>query len=329
MTPLALSVAVGDYDRTRPLASGAVRIDGVDPLVIFLTPEEIFFRAFRSRDFDVCELSLSSYCIKLAGGDCPYVGVPAFLSRAFRHNAIYVRTDRVKTPQDLKGRRIGVPEYQITANVWARAVLEEDYGVTPTDVTWVRGGISEPGRPERVSVSLPPDLRIEDAPEGTTISALLAAGEIDGFMAQRPPALPPGGHPHVGRLFVDPAETAKAHFARTGLFPIMHLVGVRKTLVERHPWLPAALLKAFTAAKDMALAALAETGTNKATLPFIEQSLEQARALMGEDFWPYGVEANRRTLDAFLHHHHRQGLSPRRLSVDELFHPSTWATFKS
>ncbi|RAI44961.1 ABC transporter substrate-binding protein [Rhodoplanes roseus] len=329
MNPLALSIAVGDYDRTRPLASGAVRIDGVDPLMIFLTPEEIFFRAFRSQDFDVCELSLSSYCVKMANGDSPYVGMPAFLSRAFRHNGLYVRTDRIKTPQDLKGKKVGVPEYQITANVWARAMLEEDYGVKPSDIRWVRGGVSQPGRPERVAVSLPADIHIEDAPEGTTISSLLAAGEIDGFMAQKVPALGPGGHPHVGRLFADPAETAKDYFSRTGLFPIMHLLGVRRTLVDKHPWLPTALLKAFTAAKELAVGALTETGTNKATLPFIEQSLEQARALMGNDFWPYGVDANRKTLDAFLHHHHAQGLSKRRLSVDELFHPSTYETFKS
>jgi 4,5-dihydroxyphthalate decarboxylase len=329
MTPLALSIAVGDYDRTRPIASGAVRVDGVDPLVIFLTPEEIFFRAFRSQDFDVCELSLSSYCIKVAAGDCPYVGVPAFLSRAFRHNGLYVRTDRVKTPQDLKGRKVGVPEYQITANVWARAMLQEDYGVEPSDILWVRGGISEPGRPERVKVALPPSVRIEDAPEGTTISSLLADGEIDGFMAQRPPALALSGHPHVGRLFADPAAVAKDYFARTKMFPIMHLLGVRRTLVDAHPWLPSALLKAFTLAKDMALAALAETGTNKATLPFIEKDLEEARALMGNDFWPYGVGANRANLDTFLHHHHAQGLSPRRLAVEELFHPSTYESFKS
>jgi 4,5-dihydroxyphthalate decarboxylase len=208
-------------------------------------------------------------------------------------------------------------------------MLQEDYGVEPSDILWVRGGISEPGRPERVKVALPPSVRIEDAPEGTTISARLADGEIDGFMAQRPPALALSGHPHVGRLFADPAAVAKDYFARTKMFPIMHLLGVRRTLVDAHPWLPSALLKAFTLAKDMALAALAETGTNKATLPFIEKDLEEARALMGNDFWPYGVGANRANLDTFLHHHHAQGLSPRRLAVEELFHPSTYESFKS
>src|ERR1043166_8802480 len=154
MAKLQLSVAVGDYDRVRPLIDGAVAIDGVDPTFMTLVPEDIFFRAFRHAEFDICELSMSSFTVKTAQGDNPYVGVPAFLSRAFRHTSIYVRTDRVTTPADLKGRKIGVPEYQLTANVWARAILEDDHGVKPADVTWVRGGIETPGRPEKIR--LPP-----------------------------------------------------------------------------------------------------------------------------------------------------------------------------
>ncbi len=156
MSNLNLSVAVGDYDRNRPLINGAVRIDGVDPVFMTLSPEEIFFRAFRSVDFDICELSLSSFTVKTALGDCPYVGIPAFVSKAFRHTSIYVRTDRIKEPKDLKGKKVGVPEYQLTANVWARAILEDDFGVTPADIHWIRGGIEEPGRPEKITVKLPP-----------------------------------------------------------------------------------------------------------------------------------------------------------------------------
>ena len=145
MAKLDLSVAVGDYDRTRPLIDGSVTIDGVDPIYMTLGPEEIFFRAFRATEFDICELSLSSYTVKTAQGNCPYIAVPAFVSRMFRHTAIYVRTDRVKKPEDLKGRKVGVPEYQLTANVWARALLEDEYGVKPADIHWIRGGIEEPG----------------------------------------------------------------------------------------------------------------------------------------------------------------------------------------
>src|SRR3979409_8992 len=164
------SVALGAYERNGPLSNGAVRIDGVDPVFMTLSPEEIFFRAFRSTDFDICELSLSSFTVKTALGECPYVGIPAFVSRAFRHTSIYVRTDRIREPKDLKGRKVGVPEYQLTANAWARAILEDDFGVKPADIHWIRGGIEEPGRPEKITVKLPPGVRLDNAPDGATIS---------------------------------------------------------------------------------------------------------------------------------------------------------------
>ena len=164
MSKLNLSVAVGDYDRARPIVDGRVQIDGVEPTCMVLSPEEIFFRAFRHAEFDICELSLSSFTVKTANDDCPYVGVPAFLSRAFRHTSLYVRTDRIRSPADLKGKRIGVAEYQLTANVWVRAILQE-HGVEPEDVTWVRGGLEQPGRPEKIALKLPDAIRIETAPD--------------------------------------------------------------------------------------------------------------------------------------------------------------------
>ncbi len=328
MAKLQLSVAVGDYDRVRPLVDGAVGIDGVDPTYMTLVPEEIFFRAFRHAEFDICELSLSSFALKTAQGGNPYVGVPVFLSRAFRHTSIYVRTDRVQKPADLKGRKIGVPEYQLTANVWARAILADDHEVAPADVTWVRGGIETPGRPEKISIDLPKEIRLENAPDGTTISELLERGEIDGFMAPRPPAFIERGHPHVGWLFADPTRAAMDYYKRTRIFPIMHMVGVRRTIAERHPWLPAAVLKAFEQAKAAALAKLSDTSATKVTLPFVEEQLKGARTLMGHDFWSYGVAQNRHVLEAFLRHHHAQGLSPRPLAVEELFHSTTLEAHK-
>src|SRR5208282_3487413 len=328
MAKLNLSVAVGDYDRTRALFDGSVQIDGVDPVYMTLVPEEIFFRAFRAAEFDICEVSLSSYTVKTAQGNCPYIAVPAFVSRAFRHTSIYVRTDRVKKPEDLKGRKVGVPEYQLTANVWARAFLEDDYGVKRSDIHWIRGGIEEAGRPEKISVKLPPGVRLDNAPEGKTSSALLESGEIDGFIAPRPPTLVEKGHPHIGWLFPDPIAVAKDYFKRTGLFPIMHVIGIRRALAEQHPWLPGAALKAFEQAKQLAVAELADTTVAKVTLPFVEEMLRDARAFMGEDFWSYGVAPNRKVLDYFPGQHHGQGLSSRRLAVDELFHPATYETFK-
>jgi len=328
MSKLKLSVAVGPYDRTRALVDGSVEIDGVEAICMTLPPEEIFFRAFRQEAFDICECSLSSFTVKTALGNSPYVGVPAFVSRMFRHTSIYARTDRIKKPEDLKGKRVGVPEYQLTANVWARAILEEDHGVKPSDVIWVRGGIEDADRPEKITLNLPKNVRLEDAPEGKTISALLDEGAIDGFIAPRPPSGRAAHNPNIGWLFSDPTAAAKDYYARTKIFPIMHLVGIRRALVEQHPWLPAAVLKGFEQAKANALELLFDTSATKVTMPFVEERLKDARALMGDDFWPYGLGPNRKTLETFLRHHHAQGLSPRLVTPDELFHPSTHETFK-
>ena len=327
LVKLQLSIAVGDYDRMRPLMDGEVQIDGVEPVFMRLSPEEIFFRALRSAEFDVCELSLSSFTVNTARGQSPYVGVPVFPSRAFRHSSIFVRTDRVSSPGDLRGKRVGVPEYQLTANVWARAILEDDHGVRPADVTWVRGGLNEPGRVEKVSLSLPADIRIEEAPAGDTLSAMLERGDIDGVIAPRSPR-GFGVVPNVGWLFPDPIAAGSDYFRRTGVFPIMHLLGVRRTIAEQHPWLPGALLKAFEASKNLAMERLNDESASKATLPFVELQVQRIRQLMGDDYWPYGIAPNLKVLTTFLDHHHRQGLSQRLVTPEELFHPATRETFK-
>ncbi len=324
MAKLQLSVAIGDYDRVRPLVDGAVQIDAVDPQFMLLDPEEIFFRAFRQADFDICELSLSSFSVKTAAGDCPYIGVPVFPSRAFRHTSIYIRTDRgIRTPADFKGKRIGVPEYQLTANVWARLFLEEDHGLRPADVTWVRGGYEQPGRVEKIALNLPADIRLESLPEGQTVSRMLAEGGLDAAMGPRAPSCFAAGHPQIGYLFADPQAAATDWFRRTGIFPIMHLLGIKRSVAERHPWLPSAVVKAFERSKAVALARLADTSATKVTLPFVEEQLQAARALMGEDFWSYGLAPNRHVLERFLRQHHAEGLSARLLAPEELFHPGS------
>ncbi len=328
MAKLQLSVAIGDYDRMRPLVDGTVQIDAVDPQYMLLDPEEIFFRAFRHADFDICELSMSSYSVKTAAGTSPYIAVPVFPSRAFRHTSVYVRTDRIREPADLKGKRVGVPEYQLTANVWVRMFLEEDHGIRPSDVTWVRGGYEDPGRVEKISLTLPPDVRVESVQPGETISGLLASGGIDAVIGPRAPSCFDRGHPDVGYLFADPQQAGQDWYRRTGMFPIMHLLGIRKTLAEQHPWLPAAVVKAFEKSKAVALAKLGDTSATKVTLPFVEEQLRAARALMGTDFWSYGLEPNRMVLQRFLERHHAEGLSSRLLQPEELFHPSSLETHK-
>ena len=327
MSKLQLSVAMGDYDRNRALFDGRVQIDGCDPVYMLLSPEEMFFRAMRSRDFDITELSFSSYLVKHSRGECPYIAVPVFLSRAFRHTSIYVRNDRIKKPEDLKGKKIGIPEYQLTAIVWARSILQDDYGIAPEDVVWVRGGIDTPGRPEKIKLDLPAGVRIESAPENMTISEMLDRGDLDGFIAPRPPSGAAASNPNVGWLFDDPTTVAKDYYRRTGIFPIMHVVGIRKELAEKNRWLPGAVYKAFSESKTKALELLADTSATKVTLPFVEEQLKSAKETLGQDFWSYGVAPNRKTLEAFTRHHHAQGLSSRLVNVDELFDPSTYESY--
>lgn len=329
MSKLRLSIAIGDYDRNRPLLDGEVQIDGVDPVFMKLVPEEIFFRAFRHAEFDVCEASLSSFTIKTAQGTNPYIGVPAFVSRAFRHTGIFIRNDRgIERPEDLKGKRIGCGEYQLTANVWIRSLLEEDYGIGLSDVTWVRGGVEQVGRTEKISLDLPPQIKIVPAPSDKTVNQMLVDGDIDGFIGPRAPSSFDAGHPNVVRLFSDPTSAAADYYRRTKVFPIMHMIGARRTIVDEQPWLPAALLKAFEQSKRIALGRLSETSATKITLPFVEEQLQAARNLMGADFWSYGVGPNRHVLDRFLTTHHSQGLSSRRLSAEELFHSTTLEAFR-
>ncbi|WP_205927358.1 ABC transporter substrate-binding protein [Rhizobium sp. P32RR-XVIII] len=324
MSNLSLSLAMGDYDRTRPIVDGRVQIDGVDPTCMLLSPEEMFFRAFRHAAFDISELSLSSYSISVARGEPHYVAVPVFLSRAFRHTSIYVRKDRgINAPSDLRGRRIGIAEYQLSANVWFRGILGDEYGVKPAEITWVRGGMDTPGRPEKIKVILPPEIKLVDAPEGETLNGMLQRGEIDGFVGPRAPRCFDEGDPAIGRLFSDTVGEAEAYFNRTKIFPIMHVLGLRRSLADANPWLPGALLKAFTKSKRLAEEALADTSATKVTMPFVEDNLSRARSIMGPDLWPYGLPPNLATLDTFLRYHFEQGLSPRRVKAEELFHPAT------
>ena len=324
MSDLKLSIAMGDYDRTRAIYDGRVKIDGVDPTCMVLSPEEMFFRAFRHRAFDISELSISSYSISVARGNPHYVAIPVFLSRAFRHTSIYVRTDRgIERPEDLRGRRIGIAEYQLSANVWIRGILDEEYGVKASEIEWVRGGMDTPGRPEKIKVDLPPGISMSEAPEGATLNRMLADGEIDGFVGPRAPRCFEERHPHVGRLFADTVSEAESYFRKTSIFPIMHVLGIRRSLADGNPWLPGALLKAFTQAKQLAEKALSDTSATKVTMPFVEDNLARARLLMGGDIWPYGLDANRKTLEKFLAYHEAQGLSPRKVGIEELFHPAT------
>lgn len=320
MSKLNISMSVGNYDRTQALFDGRVQIEGCNVHAVSLEPEEAFHRAFRYGEFDITEISMSSHMMTTARGDNQYVAVPAFLSRVFRQSGIYVRTDRgIDSPQDLKGRVIGLPEYQITANVWIRGILEDEYGVKPSDIHWRRGGIEEPGRGERAPISLPDSIDLQQIPDDRTLSGMLESGEIDGYIGARAPSCFLRGAPNVGRLFRNYVESEQDYFKRTKIFPIMHMVGIRRSLVEQCPWLPVSVYKAFITAKQLAVKELDEICHLAVSLPWMVHHHNEAKRLMGEDYWPYGLDANHHVIDTFSRYHHAQGLSTRRVAPKELF----------
>ncbi len=234
--PLQLSVSVCDYDRTRALFDGRAPIEGCDASLVALDPEESFHRAFKFQEFDVTEISMSSYLMTAARGEAHYVAIPAFVSRLFRHSGIYVRGDRgIARPEDLAGKTVGLPEYQMTANVWIRGILEDQHGVKPADIKWRRGGLEEPGREERAAIKLPAEVELEAIPEHRTLADMLAQGEIDALLSARAPSCFLAGAPHVDRLFPDYPKAEEAYFRATRIFPIMHAIGIRRALVEKHP----------------------------------------------------------------------------------------------
>lgn len=327
---MPLSLACWDYDRTQALADGTVVPEGIDLTYLSLPVEETFFRMLRHREFDVAEMSLSSYVTALAASSPeqpPFVAIPVFPSRAFRHNGIYVHTGSgISQPRDLVGRVVGVPEYQLTAAVWIRGILADRHEVPIASVHYRTGGMHAPGRVEKQSLDLPPDVDVTPIPADRTLADMLVSGEIDALYAPRTPRPFAQGAPEVRRLFDDPRTVEETYARETGIFPIMHVVVIRPDVHERHPWIARTLVSAFERAKDLAEERIVETAAPRDMLPWLYAEVEHTRTLLGPDPWPYGVEANRTPLEVFLRYAHEQGLTHRRLDVDELFVPSSRET---
>jgi 4,5-dihydroxyphthalate decarboxylase len=325
MARLPISLACGPYDRTRALADGRVEIDGVDLRYIHLEPEEIFFRMLNYGEFDVAEMSLSTYLLThLADG--PFIAIPVFPSRMFRHTSVYVNgTAGIDKPQDLAGKTVGVAEYQLTANVWIRGILADHYGLPVESVKYRTGGLNTPGRHEKFSVNLPPQIDIAPVAEGQTLSGLLAAGEIDAIYSPRAPES--FGGPSVRRLFDDSRAEEERFYSETGIFPIMHVLVIHRRVYESNRWIARELLKAFTAAKDIAFAELRRTVALSISLPWIREEFESTVDRMGSDFWAYGIEANRTVLSSFIRYAHAQGLIGATPEPEDLFAPETGEQF--
>jgi 4,5-dihydroxyphthalate decarboxylase len=329
MNVLQLTFGCGPSDKVAAIFDGRVRIEGCELSCFPMGPEEAFHRAFANQDFDITELSASSLILATARGQRTYYALPVFLSRMFRHSAFYIRTDRgIRTPEDLRGKLIGVPEYQMTAALWARGILSDEYGVKASEIRWRNGGLNVPGRKERTPINLPLEIELQPIASNATLSLLLATGELDGMVTARVPNCFKEGVPNVNRLFADYRAAEEAYFRKTKMFPIMHLLAVRRSLVERHPWLAASIVKGFYQAKQIALEEMNDQATLSTMLPWLNDDLHRAQSVMGSDIWPYGVPGSRRELDAMVRWSVEQGLSTRQVEIEELFAPGTLQGFQ-
>lgn len=325
MEKVPLTLAIGDYDHTRDLASGQVGVEGASLNALILPPEEAFFRFTRFREWEVSEMSLGKYVSLRSQEDDGITAIPVFPSRVFRQSMIYVREGgKIERPEQLKGKRVGVPEWAQTALVYARGYLVHQVGVPLDAVDWVQAGVNEAGRAEKVKLKLPHGVRLRAEPE-KSLSDMLLAGELDAALSARPPRALGGG---VRRLFPDYEAVEAAYFEETGVFPIMHVIVIKSEVLERHPWLAMNLYKAFDEAKRRSTARLADITASHAPLAWVAACAERMRNRFGEDFWPYGLEANRRTLQAFVDFALEQGVCHRRVSLEELFAPQVLSSFK-
>ena len=325
MTRLAITLACGDYDRTRALADGRVPVEGADLTVLTLSPEETFFRMVRFQEFDVAELSLSTYVLTLSQGrEPPFIAIPVFPSRAFRHNGIYVHAGAgIESPGQLAGRLTGVAEYQLTANVWIRGVLADFHGVPVDSVRYLTGGLHQPGREEKAAIPFLPDgVEVSSCPANRTLSEMLVTGEIDALYTPRVPQPFLDGDPRVQRLFPKTREAEEEYFSRTGIFPIMHVVAIRRELYHRNRWLANSLVKAFTQARDIAFRGLDETAALPYVLPRVYEEIGRVQALMVRDYWSYALtSAHHLALATFLRYAREQGLAAGGIEPADLFAP--------
>jgi 4,5-dihydroxyphthalate decarboxylase len=327
MSNVQLTLACWDCDRTRPLIDGRIRPAGITLDVRVLRPREMFKRMLENAEFDVSEMSLAHYVALKAHGDCRFVAIPVAPSRMFRHSCIYVRSGAaVRSPGDLKGKRIGATSYSSTAIVFMRAVLQHDYGVAPSDLEWFIGRLNGTPEPcmsvERlIATNLPKEIKLQSIRDDDTLEVMLAAGKLDAIFSIYIPAMFQNASRAITRLFPNFREVEQDYYRRTRIFPIMHTVAIREDVHRKHPWVARSLYKAFCDAKDMAVRGLYDTDALQLALPWLIDHLEEAQREFGDDFWAYGLEANRPTLTAICQYVYEQGLAPRSVEPDELFLP--------
>ncbi len=322
-SPLPLTYAGVVYDRTRALYTGQVSPEGVDLRYLRVDIEELFWRQGRYAEFDAAEFSLGAYLAMLGKDDCRFTALPVFPSRAFRHSALYVRANGdVRIPADMAGRRVGTPEWSMTASLWMRGIMSDYYGVDLSSVLWSTGGLDQAGRQEKARVTAPSSFRVQHIGNERTLTAMLLDGELDVVLAARAPQAFSQGDPRLRRLFPDPRAEEMAYFQATGIVPMMHVVVLRRELAEAHPWLANTLRHAFDLARTGVLAELRDNAVSTSSLVWEASYAEQEAGLFGDAF-RYGAEENAAALDAVLRYAVEQGFTPARLALDQVFWPST------
>jgi 4,5-dihydroxyphthalate decarboxylase len=320
MSNLSLTLACWDYDRTRPLMDGRVKPTGIDLDIQILRPRQAFQRMLDNKEFQVSELSLASYTALKGRGECPFVAVPVALSKIFRHSCIYVRSDAgIKTPADLKGKRVGTSQWSSTGLVFMRGMLQHDYGVTSRDMHWFMGGLNSFVEPPLIPLNLPEAIKLDFLRDGQTLEQMFAAGELDALLSLYIPKLFLEGSPAIARLFPSFKEIEQDYYRRTRIFPIMHTVVLREDVYREHPWAARSLYQAFVQARDIALDGLYDTDALRVALPWLIDHVEETWRVFGRDFWAYGLVPNRPTFEAIGRYVNEQGLSPRVVDADELF----------
>ena len=319
MPDIRLSMAISYYDHVSDLVRGRVRAEGITLVTTELPVEEIFFRMVKFREWDVAECSMAKY-VALAGADAPpFSAIPVFPSRVFRQSSIYVaQRAGISKPGDLVGRRIGIPEWAQTAGIYARAYLQHQCGIRLRDIHWLQGGVNEAGRIEKVDVSPPDGLVIERVAD-RSLNDMLLAGDLDGIISAREPKAFLVHDARIARLWPEYRAVEEAYYRETQIFPIMHAIVIKTETLERHPWIAMNLFQAFQEAKTNSLRHLSESTTSRFPIAWSHHAAVEAQQLFGDDCWPYGIEPNRRTLEAFLQYSHEQGVTNRRLQVEDLF----------
>jgi 4,5-dihydroxyphthalate decarboxylase len=320
MANLPLTLACWDYDRTRPLIDGRIKPDGIALDIKVMRPRQIFPRMLDSREFQVSELSLASYASLVARGDCPFVAIPVALSKIFRHSCIYVRSDAgIEKPVDLKGKRVGVTQYGATAVVFMRGMMQHDHGVSAADMRWFMGGLTDGVQPPLVPLDLPKDISLEYLSGHQTLESMLLAGELDALFSVYIPSIFAAGSPRIKRLFPNYKATEQDYYRRTKIFPVMHVVVLRKDVLDSHPWAAKSIFDAFSRARDTAVDGLYDSDALHLSLPWLLDHVEETWRVFGKDFWSYGLDANRETFAAVGRYVHEQGLAPRTVTPEELF----------